>query len=62
MSKRDDDVLSTGKATEEAFMRKLSDSEIPGMGIEFDPEEAERAGAIEEDAVSAEDAIDSAFD
>jgi hypothetical protein len=36
--------------------QKLMDAEIPGAVIEFDPEEADRAGAFVEDALSEEDA------
>ena len=36
--------------------QKLIDAEIPGAVIEFDPEEADRAGAFVEDAMSEEDA------
>lgn len=36
--------------------QKLIDAEIPGAVIEFDPEEADRAGAFVEDALSEEDA------
>ena len=42
---------------------KLSDAEwSPGFEVEFDPEEAEQAGAFEEDALSATDALASSID
>ena len=42
---------------------KLSDAEYsPGFEVEFDPEEAEQAGAFEEDALSAIDALESSID
>ena len=42
---------------------KLSDAEYsPGFEVEFDPEEAEQAGAFEEDALSAADALESSID
>ena len=42
---------------------KLSDAEYsPGFEVEFDPEEAEHAGAFEEDALSATDALESSID
>ena len=42
---------------------KLSDAEwSPGFEVEFDPEEAEQAGAFEEDALSAADALESSID
>lgn len=37
---------------------KLSDASTPGAVVEFDPEEAERAGAFHDDAMSAEDAAE----
>lgn len=45
-----------------ALMEKLSDAATPGYQVEFDPPEAERAGAFVEDALSEDDAIDSACD
>ncbi len=41
---------------------KLADSETPGYQAEFDPIEADRAGAFSEDAISEADAIDGAGD
>ena len=41
---------------------KLSDMDTPGFEVEFDPEEAEYAGAFLEDALSEEDAKESATD
>ena len=41
---------------DELVARKLADAEIPGAVVEFDPEEAERAGAFVEDAMSEADA------
>jgi hypothetical protein len=42
---------------DDAIIRqKLIDAEIPGAVIEFDPAEADRAGAFVEDALSEEDA------
>ena len=46
------------KATE-ALREQLTDAQTPGYQAEFDPEEAERAGAFVEDALSEEDAADS---
>lgn len=43
----------------EALREKLTDAQTPGYQAEFDPEEAERAGAFVEDALSEEDAADS---
>ena len=46
----------------EIIQEKLLDAEIPGFQAEFDPLEAERLGAFTEDALSEEDALDSAID
>jgi hypothetical protein len=35
---------------------------VPGAMVEFDPEEAERAGAFVEDALSESDALESSVD
>ena len=45
-----------------AFLEKLADAQIPGYQAEFDPDEAERAGAFVEDALSEQDAIESHID
>lgn len=46
----------------EALREKLADAQTPGYQAEFDPEEAERAGAFVEDALSEQDATDSNAD
>lgn len=47
----------------DALIEKLSDAETtPGFGVEFDPDEAEQAGAFEEDAISESDALASSAD
>ena len=47
----------------DAFNEKLADAETtPGYAAEFDPEEADRAGAFEEDALSEADALESSVD
>jgi len=46
----------------EALNEKLRDEQIPGFQVEFDPEEAENAGAFEEDALSEADALESSTD
>ena len=43
-------------------IEKLGDAMTPGVEVEFTPEEAENAGAFTEDAMSEEDAADSAGD
>lgn len=45
-----------------AFHDKLADLELPGFVVEFDPDEAERAGAFEEDALTETDALEGAID
>lgn len=42
-----------------AQIPKLTDAQTPGYQAAFDPDEAERAGALVEDASSEEDAADS---
>lgn len=57
--------FNTGKTASAAsgtVVEKLNDALIPGYHAEFDPEEAERAGAFVEDAISQEDAIESTAD
>ena len=48
--------------TEEAIQEKLADAMTPGFQVEFDPDEAECAGAFVEDALSEQDAADSDAD
>lgn len=45
-----------------AIIEKFLDAEIPGAIVEFDPIEAEAAGAFVEDALSESDAADSTED
>ena len=44
------------------IFEKLDDSLIPGFQVEFDPDEAEQAGAFLEDALSEQDALESGMD
>lgn len=46
----------------EVLREKMVDAMTPGYQAEFDPDEAERAGAFVEDALSEEDAAESAAD
>jgi hypothetical protein len=46
----------------DAVCEKLADAFTPGYQAEFDPDEAERAGAFAEDALSEEDAMNSTDD
>ncbi|PKL74948.1 MAG: conjugal transfer protein TraD [Candidatus Melainabacteria bacterium HGW-Melainabacteria-1] len=50
---------TTIQPTDEALHEKLADALTPGFQPEFDPDEAEHAGAFVEDALSEADAIDS---
>ena len=40
---------------------KLKDLELPGVVMAFDPEEAERLGAFREEALTEEEAMESAI-
>ena len=53
----DDNAAAAG-----ALREKLNDAATPGYQAEFDPEEAERAGAFVEDALSEQDAAESGDD
>ena len=58
-----DNAISDDAASAAAALRdKLTDLLILGYSVEFDPDEAEQAGAFQEDAVSEQDAADSCFD
>ncbi|WP_294043207.1 conjugal transfer protein TraD [Thiolapillus sp.] len=46
----------------DSISSKLTDALTPGYQAEFDPEEAERAGAFVEDAISEQDASESGAD
>ena len=56
------DAETNNSDVQEVILEKLLDAEIPGFQAEFDPLEAERLGAFEEDALSEQDALDSAID
>lgn len=49
-------------AAKEALREKMTDPYTPGVAVEFDPSEAEQAGAFYEDALSEEDAAESNID
>ena len=46
----------------DVLAEKLNDAMTPGFEVEFDPDEAERAGAFQEDALTEADALDSCMD
>lgn len=59
---RQEVIFDAKKDAAEALLEKLADASTPGYQVEFDPEEAERAGAFIEDALSEEDAMESSAD
>lgn len=56
-----DTLIGEGDAVD-VLAEKLADAMVPGAIVEFDPEEAERAGAFVEDALSESDALESDID
>ena len=56
-----DTLIGEGDAVD-ILAEKLTDAMVPGAIVEFDPEEAERAGAFVEDALSESDALESSVD
>lgn len=58
----DRNPLDKGDSQDAALLEKLADALIPGFQAEFDPDEAEQVGAFQEDALSEQDALDSAVD
>ena len=57
------DLIPCDAANAAAALRdKLTDLLIPGYSVAFDPDEAEQAGAFQEDALSEKDAADSCLD
>ena len=57
-----DALPGDGASAVAALRDKLADILIPGYAAEFDPDEAELAGAFAEDALNLEDAAESALD
>lgn len=57
-----DGLETTADDVRPTVLEKLADAMTPGYAAEFDPEEAELAGAFQEDALTEEDAIESAVD
>ena len=56
-----DTLIGAGDAVD-VLAEKLTDAMIPGAIVEFDPDEAERMGAFQEDALDEADAIESSID
>ena len=59
---KDGNSLDESGNADDVLVNKLDDARIPGFEAEFDPDEAERAGAFLEDALSEADALDSCID
>lgn len=57
-----DMIIDDKAAAAAALAEKLTDAMTPGYQAEFDPDEAERAGAFAEDALSEKDAAESDID
>lgn len=58
-----DEITFNDKANaDDALREKLIDALTPGYPVEFDPEEADQAGAFVEDALSEQDAAESCID
>ena len=56
------DAETNNPDIQEVITDKLLDAEIPGFQAEFDPLESQMLGAFKEDALSEQDALDSAID
>lgn len=56
-----DIFIDEGDAVD-VLAEKLTDAMIPGAMVEFDPDEAERIGAFQEDALDEADALESSID
>jgi hypothetical protein len=57
-----EDILAKASDAADAAREKLADAEVSGYQAEFDPDEAERAGAFVEDALNEQDALESTID
>lgn len=58
----DTETVDVARVAPDSVSEKLNDALTPSFQAEFDPEEAEVAGAFFEDALSEDDAISSAHD
>lgn len=56
------EAVNTEVSPEAVIREKLIDAMTPGFQAEFDPDEADQAGAFIEDALSEEDAMESDVD
>lgn len=57
-----DSAPGDAACAEAALRDKLTDILTPGYAVEFDPDEAEQAGAFVEDGLNLQDAADSCVD
>ena len=63
-----DDQLNCVRSDDATILREVVEekcsllSEVPGMEVEFSPDEADMAGAFREDALTDEDAREAAYD
>jgi hypothetical protein len=55
-------AVDEGSTVHGVMHGKLADAQISGLQVEFDPDEAEQAGAFVEDALSEQDALASSQD
>lgn len=60
--KNDDENFNQEKNIDFSLREKMDDALTPGYQVEFDPYEAEKAGAFVEDALVEQDALDSDID
>ncbi len=56
------ETMDKPKELREIVNEKLDDAQTPGANVEFDPEEADLAGAFEEDSMNEQDALESNID
>jgi hypothetical protein len=56
------EMIAPNESAEDVIKAKLLDAMTPGFQAEFDPEEADQAGAFIEDALSEGDAMASDID
>ena len=59
---RDNAIPDDATSAAAALRDKMTDILTPGYAAEFDPDEAEQAGAFQEDALSEQDAAESCLD
>ena len=59
---QDNTIPDDATSAAAALRDKLTDLLIPGYSVEFDPDEADQAGAFHEDALSEQDAAESCLD